>query len=132
MLLIDVVIVLLFLIVGWQDYQTRIATNYITIPFFIIGIVYGLYQYALRPEMWYVFFAQIVITWVSLKGGMGGADWKMQCGLFGLNPLMGIATIFAEGFFGIYVVLTRGHKARFPKLSVMAIAVLSFFFITRI
>lgn len=74
--------VLIPLMTGWQDYRTREASNLITIPYFFIGVGMGIYRYHEDHSMWYVFLVQGLITLITWFNGMGGADWKMQCGLF--------------------------------------------------
>ncbi len=118
----DLVVLIPILITGWQDFRTREASNLITIPYFFTGVGVGIYRYYNDPSMWYVFLVQGLITFVARFNGMGGADWKMQCGLFGLHPLMGLVSVFAEGVWGSVLLVRHGPQARFPKLSVMAVS----------
>jgi len=128
-LVFELAILIPILVTGWQDYRTREASNLITIPYFLIGVGVGIYRYHNEPSMWYVFLVQGLITLMAWFNGMGGADWKMQCGLFGLHPLMGLASVIAEGVWGAALLVIRGPRANFPKLSVMAVSsILTFVF----
>lgn len=118
----ELAVLIPILITGWQDYRTREASNLITIPYFFIGVGMGIYRYHEDHSMWYVFLIQGLITLITWFNGMGGADWKMQCGLFGLHPLMGLVSVLAEGIWGAVLLLRHGPQARFPKLSVMALS----------
>lgn len=127
-LAIQTVVILALALTGWQDALRREASNWITIPFFFLGVGVGIIRYYDEPSMWFVFVAQALLTVIALRGWMGGADWKMQCGLFGLWPSMGIVSVIAEGLWGLGVCLKHGPQARFPKLSVMAVSVTLTFF----
>jgi hypothetical protein len=119
---IKLLVLIPILITGWQDYCTREASNLITIPYFFIGVGVGICRFHDDASMWFVFAIQIVIIGMAWLGGMGGADFKMQCGLFGLNPMMGMASLIAEGIWGLVLLVKHGPHKDFPKLSVMAVA----------
>jgi hypothetical protein len=123
-LAVQLAVIAALALTGWQDFIRREASNAVTIPFFIIGVGTGMYRFHDDPSMWYVFSAQIIITICAMRGWMGGADWKMQCGLFGLWPFMGVVSLLAEGVWGLGVWVKHDPRANFPKLSVMAAAVI--------
>ena len=60
---------------------------------------------------------------------MGGADWKVLVGLFGLWPLAGLAALVTAGVWGGMAILRTGERnARFPGVSAFALGVgLTFF-----
>ena len=60
---------------------------------------------------------------------MGGADWKVLVGLFGLWPLAGLAALVAAGVWGGLAILRTGERnARFPGVSAFALGVTLTFF----
>ena len=70
-----------------------------------------------------------MITAAAFKGWMGGADWKVLIGLFGLWPLAGFAALVVAGVWGSLVILFTGDRnARFPGVTAFAFgACLTFF-----
>jgi hypothetical protein len=128
-LAVQIAVMAALALTGWQDFLRREASNAVTVPFFFVGVGMGIYRFHDDPSMWYVFAAQIIITICAMLGWMGGADWKIQCGLFGLWPVMGVVSVIVEGVWGLGVWVKHGPRANFPKLSVMAAAVILTFFL---
>ncbi|MCJ7435245.1 MAG: hypothetical protein MUO77_17330, partial [Anaerolineales bacterium] len=66
-------------------------------------------------------FAMAVITLAALRGWMGGADWKILTGLFGLWPPAGFAALVIAGMWGgIVMLLTGDRNAHFPGVTAFA------------
>ena len=75
-------------------------------------------------------FAMVVITLAAFKGWMGGADWKVLIGLFGLYPLAGFAALVVAGIWGGFMILITGDRnARFPGVTAFAFAACLTFFV---
>ena len=117
---------------GVQDWHTGEVSNWISIPLFFSGVIASF----LRIFFWddtlvsvLSFIAMIVITLAALKGWMGGADWKVLTGLFGLWPLAGFAALVVAGIWGgMVILLTSDRNARFPGVTAFAFATgLTFF-----
>ena len=54
---------------------------------------------------------------------MGGEDWKVLVGLFGLWPVAGFAAILSAGLWGmVEMVRRRNRNVRFPGISAYAAA----------
>ena len=64
-----------------------------------------------------------VVTLAAFKGWMGGADWKVLIGLFGLYPLAGFAALIVAGVWGSLAILLTGNRnVRFPGVTAFAFA----------
>ena len=118
---------------GVQDWHTGEVSNWISIPLFFMGITASV----LRLLFWddalvgaLSLFAIFVITLAAFKGWMGGADWKVLTGLFGLYPLAGFAALIVAGLWGgILILLTGNRNARFPGVTAFAFAACLTFFV---
>lgn len=112
-------------IAGIQDWRMGEVSNWITIPLFLMGVIAAILRVFLLVDTLtgVTLFAMAVITFAALKGWMGGADWKILVGLFGLYPLAGFAALIVAGVWGgIAMLITRDRNARFPGVAAFAFA----------
>jgi Flp pilus assembly protein protease CpaA len=114
---------------GVQDWRMGEVSNWISIPLFCMGVIAAIlrvfYTWDLLP-----LFAMAVVTFAAFKGWMGGADWKVLIGLFGLHPLAGFAALVVAGVWGgILMLLTKDRNARFPGVTAFAFAACLTFFL---
>jgi Flp pilus assembly protein protease CpaA len=117
---------------GVQDWHTGEVSNWISIPLFLMGVIASV----LRLLFWddalagaLSLFAIFVITLAALKGWMGGADWKVLTGLFGLWPVAGVAALVVAGVWGGIIILITGNRnVRFPGVTAFAFAACLTFF----
>lgn len=116
---------------GVQDWQHGEVSNWISIPLFIMGVLASILRVLFLDDMLasaLSLFAITVITAAAFKGWMGGADWKVLIGLFGLWPLAGSAALVVAGVWGSLVILFTGDRnARFPVTAFAFGACLTFF-----
>ena len=116
------------LLIGWggvQDARTGEVSNWITIPIFVLGLAVCLFRVIVRDEIGFLsvffIFLMTVFTWI---GWMGGADWKVLCGLIGFWPQAAFMAIVCAGVWGIVeMARTRNRHARFPGIAAFAIGV---------
>jgi Flp pilus assembly protein protease CpaA len=117
---------------GVQDWQTGEVSNWISIPLFLMGLIAAVLRLLFLDDMLtsvLSIFAMGVITLAAFKGWMGGADWKVLIGLFGLYPLAGFAALVIAGVWGgILILLTGDRNARFPGVTAFAFAACLTFF----
>ncbi len=117
---------------GVQDWQTGEVSNWISIPLFLMGALAAILRLLFLDDMLtsvLSIFAMVVITLAAFKGWMGGADWKVLIGLFGLYPLAGFAALVVAGVWGGIIILITGERnARFPGVTVFAFAACLTFF----
>ena len=116
---------------GFQDWRTGEVSNWISVPLFCLGALVSILRVifsADTPVAALCLFAIAMLTLAALNGWMGGADWKVLVGLFGLWPLAGFAALIVSGGWGLIVMLRTGNRnARFPGVTVFAIsAILTF------
>jgi Flp pilus assembly protein protease CpaA len=111
---------------GVQDWHTGEVSNWITIPLFVIGAlaaVLRLFFVDDAPIGALSLLAIFVVTLAAFKGWMGGADWKVLTGLFGLWPLAGFASLIVAGVWGgVMILITGDRNARFPGVTAFAFA----------
>jgi Flp pilus assembly protein protease CpaA len=118
-----VIVLILMLVMGIQDLRTRHVSNWITIPFFFVGLIAN----ALRAFsdvflFQFILFCQAVVFFAGYHGWMGGADMKVFVGLLGLFPLAGGISLIASGIWGAAVWMWTGNrKAKFPAVTIIAI-----------
>jgi len=115
-------------VAGWQDWRTRLVSNWLSIPLFAAGVI-GL---LIRHEAAAV-FAACVVTVAARRGWMAGGDWKVLIGLFGLWPAAGYAALLAAAVWGAAAVcrrriadrgaLTADGGCRFPGVTAFALGV---------
>ena len=117
-LLVTSALTALVAIAGLQDFRKGEVDNWITIPLFLPGLGGTLFQlYSGQTVGWLSALVIASLTLAACKGWMGGADWKVLVGLFGLWPLAGVT-----------ILRTGEHNARFPGVSAFAFGVgLTFF-----
>lgn len=130
-IIVRAVILILLVIAGLQDLRSRRVSNYITIPFLIAGAGLNVFRLFVDADLfWLVFFLQIAITVASYYGWMGGADWKVLCGLLGMWPVAGMAGFIAMGVWGgIILIATRNPRIAFPAVTVISVAVILTFIV---
>lgn len=120
-------------IAGVQDWRMGEVSNWITIPLFLMGVIASILRLFFRdnaPVGALSLLAIFVITLAALKGWMGGADWKILTGLFGLYPLAGFASLVVAGVWGgVMILITGDRNARFPGVTAFAFAACLTFFV---
>lgn len=119
-----VIVLILMLVMGIQDLRTRKVSNWLTIPFFFAGLIAnGTRAYSDLELFQLVLFIQTAIIFAGYHNWMGGADMKVFGGLLGLVPEMGMAAFIASGIVGgIVWVCTGNRKAKFPAVTISAVA----------
>ncbi len=126
------IVIFILTIGGVQDWHKGEVSNWISIPLFFMGVLASILRVLFLDDMLtsaLSLFAISVITAAAFKGWMGGADWKVLIGLFGLWPLAGFAALAVAGVWGGLVILFTGDRnARFPGVTAFAFgACLTFF-----
>lgn len=113
------------MIAGLQDFRRGEVSNWISIPLLVIGLGGALVHIStdwlagILPSL-----AISILTLAAFKGWMGGADWKILVGLFGLWPLAGLAALITAGVWGGVAILRSGDRnARFPGVAAFALGV---------
>jgi Flp pilus assembly protein protease CpaA len=118
---------------GVQDWHTGEVSNWISIPLFLMGVIASILRLLFLDDMFtsiLSIFAMVVITLAAFKGWMGGADWKVLIGLFGLYPLAGFASLVVAGVWGgVMILITGDRNARFPGVTAFAFAACLTFFV---
>jgi len=111
---------------GVQDWQTGEVSNWISIPLFFMGVIAVFLRLFFLDDLLtsvLSLFAMLVITLAAFKGWMGGADWKVLIGLFGIWPLAGFAALVVAGVWGGMAILITGDRnVRFPGVTAFAFA----------
>ena len=123
---------LLLIVAGTQDWSSREVSNWITIPLFVAGLIACVWRIFTDPLNGFAVAIMILLLTAAIwkKDWMGGADWKVLVGLFGLWPLAGIVSLAATGIYGAAeIIRTRNWRTRIPAVSVIAVAVTLTFFI---
>ena len=106
-------------------------SNWITIPLFIAG--WAACVWRLSTDLFAgaaLIILMLILTAIAWVGWMGGADWKVLAGLFGLWPLAGFVSLVVAGAWGlVQVIRTHDRRARIPAVTAFALAtVLTFIF----
>jgi Flp pilus assembly protein protease CpaA len=118
---------------GVQDWCTGEVSNWISIPLFFMGVFASILRLIFLDDTLasvLSLFVMAVITLAAFKGWMGGADWKVLIGLFGLYPLAGFAALLFAGLWGGVIILITGDRnARFPGVTAFAFAACLTFFV---
>jgi len=111
---------------GVQDWRTGEVSNWISVPLFSMGAIAPILRLFLVENISlniFSIFVMGVITYAAIKGWMGGADWKVLVGLFGLWPLAGFAALVVAGVWGGILILKTGDRnRRFPGVTAFAFA----------
>lgn len=120
----------LLVIGGAQDWRAGEVSNWISIPLFLMGAIAVVARMFFADALFALsIFAMIAITLAAFKGWLGGADWKVLIGLFGLWPLAGFAALVVAGVWGALAALwKRDRNARFPGVTAFAFAACLTFF----
>ena len=125
---VDLILTVLVVIGGIQDFRSGEVSNWITIPLLLAGIVACLLRMNDAQGILSAILIVIVTVFFALQT-MGGADWKVLVGLFGIWPLAGLAAVLAAGGWGLIEMLrTRSRHVRFPGVTVYAFATALTFF----
>ena len=109
---------------GVQDWRSREVSNWITIPLFIAGWIACIWR--LSTDLLVaaaLIILMLIMAALALVGWMGGADWKVLSGLFGLWPLAGFVSLVVAGVWGL-VEMARTHdrRVRIPAVTAFALA----------
>ena len=111
---------------GVQDWRTGEVSNWVSVPLFSMGVIAPILRLFLLDNMSVnilSIFVMGVITYAAIKGWMGGADWKVLVGLFGVWPLAGFAALVVAGAWGGILILKTGDRnKRFPGVTAFAFA----------
>jgi len=111
---------------GVQDWRTGEVSNWISVPLFSMGAIAPILRLFLLENISVnilSIFVMGVITYAAIKGWMGGADWKVLVGLFGVWPLAGFAALVVAGVWGGIIILKTGDRnRRFPGVTAFAFA----------
>lgn len=111
---------------GVQDRRTGEVSNWISVPLFSMGAIAPILRLFLLEDISvniFSIFVMGVITYAAIKGWMGGADWKVLVGLFGVWPLAGFAALVVAGAWGGILILKTGDRnKRFPGVTAFAFA----------
>jgi Flp pilus assembly protein protease CpaA len=120
------VITVLLIVGGIQDWRTRECSNWLTIPFLLAGLIMCTVNFVSNNDdaMGGVQVLIIMLlTIAAFNGWMGGADWKMIVGLFGLWPAAGFASlVFAAVRGAVVVIWSRNINKTFPGVTTYALA----------
>ena len=112
---------------GVQDWHTGKVSNWISVPLFFMGMLAAFLRLFLVDDVLAIassLFAILVITLAAFRGWMGGADWKILTGLFGLWPLAGFMSLVVAGVWGgLAILLTGDRNARFPGVTAFNLGV---------
>ena len=118
---------------GVQDWCIGEVSNWISIPIFLMGVLASILRLLFLDDTLasvLSLFVMVVITLAAFKGWMGGADWKVLIGLFGLYPLAGFVALLVAGLWGgIIILITGDRNARFPGVTAFAFAACLTFFV---
>ena len=114
---IHLIILGMLILAAMQDYKTRKASNWLTMPLFLGGIV----ALILTPEILAISLSVLVIFFWH-KGWMGGADTKVLVALIGLWYPAALAAFFALGLWGLVIYLKKTSKS-FPGLVAIVLGV---------
>ena len=109
---------------GIQDWKCGEVANWITIPLLVAGLIACAIKLLNDPETGLgLTMLIILLTILAWNRWMGGADWKVLVGLFGLWPAAGFAAILDAGLWGIVeMIRKRDRNARFPGITAYAAA----------
>jgi len=123
----------ILIIGGIQDWYVGEVSNWISIPLFFTGLIASILRVFYLDDLLIgslSLFAMLIVTLAAFKGWMGGADWKILIGLFGLYPLAGFAALVVAGVWGAVVILFTGDRnAQFPGVTAFAFAACLTFFV---
>lgn len=113
------------MIAGLQDFRRGEVSNWISIPLLCIGLGAALLQlFSGQALGWFPALVIAILTLAAFRGWMGGADWKILVGLFGLWPLAGLAALVTAGVWGGVAILRSGDRnVRFPGVVAFALGV---------
>ena len=111
---------------GVQDWRRGEVSNWITVPLFALGCLACVVRIVFSPATGIlIVFIDAALTVFTFLRWMGGADWKVLVGLFGLWPLAGLMALIVAAIWGIIEMMrTKNIHARFPGVSAFAVAVI--------
>ncbi len=127
-LLVTGALTALVAIAGLQDFRKGEVDNWITIPLFLLGLGGALFQlFSSQALGWFPALVIAILTLAAFRGWMGGADWKILVGLFGLWPLAGLAALVTAGVWGGVAILRSGDRnVRFPGVAAFALGIVQY------
>lgn len=108
---------------GAQDWRTGEISNWISVPLFVMGVIAVIMRVLFLNDVLtgLSIFVMAAITLAALNGWMGGADWKILIGLFGLWPPAGCVALVIAGIWGGLAMLLSGDRnAHFPGVTAFA------------
>jgi Flp pilus assembly protein protease CpaA len=116
---------------GWQDWKTREVPNALTLPFALAGMVGLLHRFmANDPSAVLSLFVFGLLTVAALRSWMGGADWKVLIGLWGVWTRGGLAALLAAGLWGVVETLRSHDKnVSFPGIAAFSAGLLLTFLV---
>jgi Flp pilus assembly protein protease CpaA len=123
-LILRAIVSTLIILGGIQDWKCGEVSNWITIPLLVAGLVACVIRLFKNPDTGLSLTALVLLlTLLAWNGWMGGADWKVLVGLFGLWPVAGFAAILTAGLWGLVeMVRKRDRNVRFPGIAAYAAA----------
>src|ERR1700690_1748895 len=84
-LILRAIVSTLIILGGIQDWKCGEVSNWITIPLLVAGLVACVIRLFKNPDTGLSLTALVLLlTLLAWNGWMGGADWKVLVGLFGL------------------------------------------------
>lgn len=130
-ILVHFALLILICWMGWQDWKTREVSNLASIPLIIVGTAGLLYRLVVHePSAVFSLLVVILLTIVTLRNWMGGADWKVLVGLWGLWPRGGLAALLSAGFWGMVEMLrTHDKNVSFPGITAFSAGLLLTFIV---
>lgn len=111
---------------GWQDWKTREVSNWLSLPLGMLGLAGLVYRFIqgdslVLPSL----FVVILLTIAAFRNWMGGADWKVLVGLWGLWTLGGLAALIGAGLWGMAeMIRTHDKNVSFPGIAAFAVSLL--------
>lgn len=130
-ILFHLVLVSLVCWMGWQDWKTREVSNWLSLPLWMLGMV-GLAHRFLHgdPLAPFSLLVIVLLTVAALRDWMGGADWKVLVGLWGLWTLGGLAALIGAGLWGMAAMIrTHDKNVSFPGIAAFALSLLLTFIV---
>lgn len=125
-ILFHLVLVILVCWMGWQDWKTREVSNWLSLPLGMLGLAGLVYRFIQGDSLvLHSLFVVIVLTIATFCNWMGGADWKVLVGLWGLWTLGGLVALIGAGLWGMVAMIrTHDKNVSFPGIAAFAVSLL--------